>query len=146
MQKENIVLEECRSVLDLFSQTIEEKKNNIGHPLLEYPFKQEKNRWNSCLVLDIYFESGAVKIQQGHLVDLKDTEKHACRKLLKAYQVFVDGNEELIEPIEDIDDDVLTTNIEMAALIKNDRKRKINDTKDDSFTETVGLFLDQLLV
>ena len=65
---------------------------------------------------------------------------------MKAYQVFVDGNEELIEPIEDIDDDVLTTNIEMAALIKNDRKRKINDTKDDSFTETVGLFLDQLLV
>ena len=31
---------------------IVEKKNRIGYPLYKYPFKQEKPRWNSFLVLD----------------------------------------------------------------------------------------------
>ena len=42
MQTEYITLGECRSALDLFTKTVETKKNHIGHPLYECPFKQEK--------------------------------------------------------------------------------------------------------
>ena len=81
MQKEYVTVEECRSALDLFSQTIEKKKDHIGHPLYECPFKHEKSRWNGCLVPDIYFKSGVVKIQQGIAIDLKETEN----KLTESY-------------------------------------------------------------
>ena len=66
------------------------------YPLYECPFKQEKSRWNSCLGLDNFFESGVAKIQQGRAGDLKDTETHACRKLLKSYKVIEDEDETLI--------------------------------------------------
>ena len=58
-------------------------------------------------------------------------EKHACRRLLKSYQIVED--EDLVESVEDKDDDVLNTYLRMLALLKNDRKRKINDTKDEDF-------------
>ena len=35
-------LEECRSVLYLFSKMVEEKKNHIRHPLYKYPLNMEK--------------------------------------------------------------------------------------------------------
>ena len=37
----------------------------------------------------------------------------------------------MIEPKIDKHDDVLNTYFEMAVILKNDRKRKINDTKDE---------------
>ena len=52
-----------------------------------------------------------LKIQQGRAIDLKEIEKHTCRKLLKAYEIVEDEDEDkgLIESAED--DDVLTTHI-----------------------------------
>ena len=50
---------------------------------------------------------------------------------MESYQIFEDRNEILIEPTKDIDDDVLTTYMRMVVLIKNDHKRKINNTKDE---------------
>ena len=52
---------------------------------------------------------------------------------MKSYQIVWDEDEdkELIEPIEKINDDVLTTHMGMTTLIKNDRNRKINDIKDE---------------
>ena len=46
---------------------------------------------------------------------------------MKSYKVVED--EELIEPAEN--DDVLTTHMGMADLLKNNLKRKINNTKDE---------------
>ena len=82
------------SLSTFFSQTIEEKKNHIEHPLYKCQFKQGKTRWNSCLASDKYFESGFVKRQQEKVVDLKDTEKNTCRKILKSNCIAEDGNEE----------------------------------------------------
>ena len=62
---------------------------------------------------------------------MKEIEKHACRKLLKSYEIVEHEDEELIEPIED--DDVLTTHMEIVHLLKNDHKRKINDTREEYF-------------
>ena len=64
--------------MDIFSKTVERKKNHIGHLLYECSFKQEQSKWNGCLALNKYFESGVAKIQQGRAVDLKETDKHAC--------------------------------------------------------------------
>jgi len=50
---------------------------------------------------------------------------------LKSYQLVECGNDELIEPTEDIDHDVLTAHIGMTALLKNACKRKIDSTKDE---------------
>ena len=59
-------------------------------------------------------------------------EKKACRKLLKSYKVVEDEDEdedeELIEPAEN--DDLLTMHMGMVDLLKNNLKRKINNTKD----------------
>ena len=133
MQRECATIENYRSVLDLYSKTTEKKKNYIRHPFFECSFKQERTRWNGCLVPDKYFESGVVKIQQGSAVDLTVIEKKACRKLLKSYKVVEDEDEdedeELIEPAEN--DDVLTTHMGMANLLKNKLKRKMNNTKDE---------------
>ena len=46
-------------------------------------------------------------------------------------EIIDDKNEDLIEPIEDIVDDILTTHIGIVALMKNDRKQNINNTKDE---------------
>ena len=81
MQTEYITLGECRSALDLFTKTVETKKNHIGHPLYECPFKQEKSKWNSCLAPDKHFESGVAKIQQRSAVDLTVIGK----KLVESY-------------------------------------------------------------
>ena len=64
-----------------FTKTVETKKNHIGHPLYECPFKQEKSKRNSCLAPDKHFESGVVKIQQGSAVDLTVIETN----LVKSY-------------------------------------------------------------
>ena len=48
---------------------------------------------------------------------------------MKSYKVVEDEDEELIEPAEN--DDVLTTHMGMADLLKNNLKRKINNTKDE---------------
>ena len=50
---------------------------------------------------------------------------------MKSYKVVedVDEDEELIEPAED--DDILTTHMEMEDLLKNNLRRKINNTKDE---------------
>ena len=61
------------------------------------------------------------------MVDLKQIEKNACRKLLKLYKI--DEDDELIEPAED--DDVLTTHMGMTDLLKHNLKRKITNTKDE---------------
>ena len=78
------------------------------------------------------FESGVVIIQQGRVVTLKEIEKHTCRKLFKSYKIVwdEDENEELIEPSKD--DAVLTTHIGMTDILKNECKRKIDDTKDEN--------------
>ena len=76
MQRECATLEDYRLVLDLYSKTAEKKKNYIRHPFFECSFKQERTRWNGCLVPDKYFESGVVKMQQGRAVDLKEIEKN----------------------------------------------------------------------
>ena len=81
MQKEYITLEECRSALDLFTQTIETKKNHIKHPLYKCPFKQETSKWNNCLASDKYFERGVVKIQQRRVVDLKVIKKYLSKAI-----------------------------------------------------------------
>ena len=60
---------------------------------------------------------------------LKDTWEHTSRKLLKLYEIVEVGNKEFIKPTEYIDDDVLIAHIGMAIIIKNNRERKINDTK-----------------
>ena len=60
-----------------------------------------------------------------YLGEVKRDEKNTCRKLLKSYKI---EDEELIEPAED--DDVLTTHMGMVDLLKNNLKRKINNTKD----------------
>ena len=78
MQRYYITLEECRSALDFFSQTVEEKKNHFEHLFLKWPFKRKKIRWNGYLAPDKYFDSGIVKIQEGKAVDLKDKE---CSKI-----------------------------------------------------------------
>ena len=74
----------------------------------------------------LWYNSKIFNIQ----VDLKETEKNACRKLLKTYKIDEDEDEnedeELIEPTED--DGVLTMYMVMEDLLKNDRKRTINDT------------------
>ena len=44
-----------------------------------------------------------------------------------------DKNEELIKPTEDIDNSVLNTHLEMAALLKMNRKRRIDDTTNLKF-------------
>ena len=41
MQKKHITLKECRSALNIFTKTIDKKKNHIEHLLCECPFKQE---------------------------------------------------------------------------------------------------------
>ena len=46
---------------------------------------------------------------------------------MKSYKIVEDEDEELIKPAED--DDVFTTHMGMANLFKDDRKRKINNTK-----------------
>ena len=60
-KKEYVTLKECRSALDFISETVEKKKNHIGYPVYECPFKQGKSRWNSCLAPDNFVESGVVK-------------------------------------------------------------------------------------
>ena len=51
---------------------------------------------------------------------------------MKSYKAVEDEDKELIEPAEN--DDVLTTHMEMVDLLKNNIKRKINNTKDEKFT------------
>ena len=48
---------------------------------------------------------------------------------MESYNIVEDEDEELIEPAED--DDVLTTHTGMTDLLKNNLKRKINNTKDE---------------
>ena len=72
IQRENIALEEWHSALDLFSQTIEKKKNYIEHLLYKCQFKEGTTTYNSCLAPDEYFESDVIKIQQGKFVNLKN--------------------------------------------------------------------------
>ena len=48
---------------------------------------------------------------------------------MKSYKSDEDENEEPIEPAED--NDVLSTHTEMADLLKNNLKRKINNTKNE---------------
>ena len=83
MQKQYVKLEECRSALDLFSQTVKKMRNHMGYSLYECPFEYEKSRWNGCLSEGNFFESEMIKVQQGRAVDLKEIEIHGCRKLLK---------------------------------------------------------------
>ena len=52
-----------------------------------------------------------------------------CRKLLKSHKIDEDEDKELIEPAED--DEVLIKHMGMADLLKNNLKRKINNTKDE---------------
>ena len=49
---------------------------------------------------------------------------------MKSYKIDEDEYEELFEPTED--DDVLTTHMGMADLLKNNFKRMINNTKDEN--------------
>ena len=48
---------------------------------------------------------------------------------MKLYEIVEVGNKEFIKPTEYIDDDVLIAHKVMAIIIKNNRERKINDTK-----------------
>ena len=63
---------------------------------------------------------------------------------MKLYRIVDDRNEELIEPTEDIDDDVLITHMGIAALIKSDRNRKINDTKDQDLYIDCGFIFESV--
>ena len=74
-----------------------------------------------------------MKIQRRKAVELKDTKRYSCRKLLSSYKIVKDKNEdkELIESTEDIVDDVLNTHLRILALLKNDPEKTINNAKDD---------------
>ena len=48
---------------------------------------------------------------------------------MKSYKIVEDEDEELIEAV--VDDDVMTTYMGMADLLKNNLKRNINKTKDE---------------
>ena len=47
---------------------------------------------------------------------------------MKSYKIVEDEDEDLIKPTED--DDVLTRYMRIVDFLKNNHKRKINDTKD----------------
>ena len=115
-------------------KVVEERKNCIGHVLYECSFNQRTPRWNGCVALDTNFEVGVAKIQRINAVDLKNSVKYGCQKLLKSYSTVEDedGDEDksLVEPIEVIDDDALNMYLRMEALPKNNRKHKMNDTKN----------------
>ena len=115
-----------------FNKLLKKMRNHMGYSLYECSFKYEKSRWNGCLSEGNFFESEIIKVQQGGAVDLKEIEIHGCRKLLKQYKIVEDEyeDEKLIEHTED--DDVLTTHKEIVDIFKNDRKRKINDTKNEN--------------
>ena len=51
---------------------------------------------------------------------------------MKLYQIVEDEDNELVEPTAIINDDVLDTYLGMVALLKNNRKHKFNDTKDEA--------------
>ena len=66
-----------------------------------------------------FFESGVVKRQRNMLV--------------KNYQIIPNvEDKKLIELNEGIDDDVLNIHMGMVTLLKNNRKHRIDDTKDNS--------------
>ena len=102
--------------MNIFSQTVGKRRTTV-------------DIHNDCLAPDNFFDIGFVKTQQGRVLERRETEKHDCRKLMKSYKIveYVYKVEELIEPTEE--EYILTTYMEMVNLLKNGRKRKINDTK-----------------
>ena len=64
------------------------------------------------------------------MVELNGIEKDTCRKLFISYSIIEVADNELIEPIKNIDSDVLDTYFGMTFLLKNDRKRKFNETEE----------------
>ena len=113
------MLEQCRSALDLCSQTAEKKKTHIGHPLHECSFNQEKSIQNSCLAPDSFLKCRCQTTtkKSGRL---RRDRKTCLSKTIEIVHIVEDedDDEELIERTEE--DDILTTHMGMVNLLKND--------------------------
>lgn len=73
-----------------------------------------------------------LKYNEETITKLKDVETYDCRKLLKSYKLLKTKRSinKLIEPTEDIADNILKIYLGIAVSFKNNHKYKISDTKD----------------
>ena len=87
---------------------------------------------NDCLAPDRYLKVYFLKYNEEKITKLKDVEKYDCRNLLKSYKLLKTKRliNKLIDPSEDMADNVLKIYLGVAVLFKNNQKYTISDTKD----------------